>query len=147
MAQWDPLDVSLNPLGPPSPLGPLKEISWPLQPLKFTLTALLITWGPIKFHFPEDPRGIFILLLETLRPWHPDTLTTKDQTRPWNSDQVVNSRTYLAHWGLVFKYWSYIKKLGSCPITQVVSNIKGFTTVVWKLTVWVRTLVTNLIAG
>ena len=29
MAQWDPLDVSLNPLGPPgppiAPLGPLKR--------------------------------------------------------------------------------------------------------------------------
>ena len=33
MAQWDPLDVSLNPLGPPGPPhrppGTPKEISWP----------------------------------------------------------------------------------------------------------------------
>ena len=72
MAQWDPLDVSLNPLGPPgpphiAPLGPQRDLLASLNSknhLNCCLTyhlrthqiPLLILWD------------ILTLLLETLRP-------------------------------------------------------------------------------
>ena len=93
LAIWDPLDVSLNPLGLPGPPyrppGTPKEISWPHWPLKITSTALLIIWGPIKFNFPVDPMGYLHPPpwdLETLRPWDLETLTPWDleTLRPWD---------------------------------------------------------------
>ena len=89
LATWDPLDVSLNPLGPPGPPhrppGTPKEISWPHWPLKITSTALLIIWGPIKFNFPVDPMGYLHPPpwdLETLRPWDLEIL------RPWDLETL-----------------------------------------------------------
>ena len=53
MAPWDPLDVSLNPLGTPAspnrPPGTPKQVSWPHCNIKITSTALQIIRGPIKF--------------------------------------------------------------------------------------------------
>ena len=130
MAHWDPLDVSFNPLGPPGPPhrppGTPKEISWPHWPLKITSTALLIIWGPIKFHFPVDPMGYLHPSpwdLVALTPWHLENLRPDQTLKPWSSGQLSDLS---GHLGLVFKCWSYINKLGPYTINQLVLNTKVF---------------------